>query len=255
MAYGNINVPGVTVPELEDALANKVDKVSGKGLSTNDFTTAEKNTLAGLADIKDTDGNIIMHSRPVLGFVRNLDVNENLNDIILQGLYYAKWKEGALSESNYPEQAFGKLCVTQITSSAVIMQEFTVVTGSRAGISYTRVRENNVWSAWKQNANISDLENKINESLPVCFTPTVTRYLPPSSSVGYGFLELSSPNFIAGHFYTFFVTDPPAVDTSDMPIFHPALCAVNNTMTEVYCENFNGNTCASFLRAVGFKLS
>lgn len=27
---------------------NKVDKVSGKGLSTNDYTTAEKNTLADL---------------------------------------------------------------------------------------------------------------------------------------------------------------------------------------------------------------
>lgn len=32
------------------ALANKVDKVSGKGLSTNDYTTAEKNKLAGIAE-------------------------------------------------------------------------------------------------------------------------------------------------------------------------------------------------------------
>ena len=30
------------------AIANKVDKVAGKGLSTNDYTTAEKNKLAGL---------------------------------------------------------------------------------------------------------------------------------------------------------------------------------------------------------------
>ena len=30
-------------------LSGKVDKVSGKGLSTNDFTTAEKNKLAGIA--------------------------------------------------------------------------------------------------------------------------------------------------------------------------------------------------------------
>lgn len=30
------------------ALSNKVDKVSGKGLSTNDYTTAEKNKLAGI---------------------------------------------------------------------------------------------------------------------------------------------------------------------------------------------------------------
>lgn len=34
---------------INTALANKVDKVSGKGLSTNDFTTAEKTKLAGIA--------------------------------------------------------------------------------------------------------------------------------------------------------------------------------------------------------------
>lgn len=33
----------------QNALSAKVDKVSGKGLSTNDYTTAEKNKLAGLA--------------------------------------------------------------------------------------------------------------------------------------------------------------------------------------------------------------
>ena len=31
------------------ALGNKVDKVSGKGLSTNDYTTTEKNKLSGIA--------------------------------------------------------------------------------------------------------------------------------------------------------------------------------------------------------------
>lgn len=33
----------------KDELSKKVDKVSGKGLSTNDYTTAEKNKLAGIA--------------------------------------------------------------------------------------------------------------------------------------------------------------------------------------------------------------
>lgn len=32
------------------ALANKVDKVTGKGLSTNDYTTEEKSKLAGIAE-------------------------------------------------------------------------------------------------------------------------------------------------------------------------------------------------------------
>ena len=34
---------------------NKVDKVSGKGLSANDYTTAEKNKLAGLSNYDDTE--------------------------------------------------------------------------------------------------------------------------------------------------------------------------------------------------------
>ena len=32
----------------------KVDKVTGKGLSTNDYTTTEKNKLAGLSNYNDT---------------------------------------------------------------------------------------------------------------------------------------------------------------------------------------------------------
>ena len=35
--------------KLKGIFDTKVDKVSGKGLSTNDFTTEEKNKLAGIA--------------------------------------------------------------------------------------------------------------------------------------------------------------------------------------------------------------
>ena len=38
------------VTAVNNALAKKVDKVDGKGLSTNDFTTTEKNKLAGIAE-------------------------------------------------------------------------------------------------------------------------------------------------------------------------------------------------------------
>lgn len=39
-----------TTSSVATALANKVDVVSGKGLSTNDYTTAEKTKLAGIAE-------------------------------------------------------------------------------------------------------------------------------------------------------------------------------------------------------------
>lgn len=41
----------------ETNIANKVDKVAGKGLSTEDFTTAEKNKLANLENYDDTEVN------------------------------------------------------------------------------------------------------------------------------------------------------------------------------------------------------
>ena len=44
----------------ETALSGKVDKVTGKGLSTNDYTTAEKTKLAGLTNYDDTAVNNAM---------------------------------------------------------------------------------------------------------------------------------------------------------------------------------------------------
>ena len=44
-----------TTIEFETRLAQKVDKVSGKGLSTNDYTTPEKNKLASLENYDDTE--------------------------------------------------------------------------------------------------------------------------------------------------------------------------------------------------------
>lgn len=37
------------ITELTDTMENKIDKISGKGLSTNDYTSAEKSKLAGIA--------------------------------------------------------------------------------------------------------------------------------------------------------------------------------------------------------------
>ena len=46
----NILENDATTEYVDDALINKVDKVANKGLSTNDYTTAEKNKLAALTN-------------------------------------------------------------------------------------------------------------------------------------------------------------------------------------------------------------
>lgn len=46
--WGNITGILSNQTDLNTALGNKVDKITGKGLSTNDYTTAEKNKLSGV---------------------------------------------------------------------------------------------------------------------------------------------------------------------------------------------------------------
>lgn len=43
------------IANLQKEMVNKVDKVEGKGLSTEDFTTEEKTKLAGLSNYNDDD--------------------------------------------------------------------------------------------------------------------------------------------------------------------------------------------------------
>ena len=68
---------GITSSNISD-WNNKVDKVSGKGLSTNDYTTAEKNKLAGIAegaevnvqsDWNATSGDAFIKNKPSLATV------------------------------------------------------------------------------------------------------------------------------------------------------------------------------------------
>lgn len=74
-----------------DSVADKVDKVSGKGLSTNDYTTIDKNKLAGIADGANktiVDSSLSTSStNPVQNMVINtaLDTKASLNSPIFTG--------------------------------------------------------------------------------------------------------------------------------------------------------------------------
>lgn len=51
MAIEYLDKSGLTllISKIKSALGGKVDAVSGKGLSTNDYTSAEKQKLSGIA--------------------------------------------------------------------------------------------------------------------------------------------------------------------------------------------------------------
>lgn len=70
--------------KLKAKLANKVDKVDGKGLSTNDYTTAEKTKLAGL-----TNYTLPQASASTLGGIKvgnNLTITDGVLSAV-QGTY------------------------------------------------------------------------------------------------------------------------------------------------------------------------
>ena len=76
-----------TKGEVDTALSNKVDKVGGKQLSTEDYTTSEKNKLAGLAAVATSGSYADLSNRPsipkiVMGATAPADLQNG--DLFLQ---------------------------------------------------------------------------------------------------------------------------------------------------------------------------
>ena len=70
----------VTTDTLNSAMEKKVDKVDGKGLSTNDYTTADKEKLAGLSNYNDSE-----LSNRITGVENNKANKGTLTNTDLQG--------------------------------------------------------------------------------------------------------------------------------------------------------------------------
>ena len=67
---------------LNSAIGNKVDKVNGKGLSTNDYTTTDKNKLAGIADGAEVNQNAF--SKIVIGST-TVEADSKTDSLTLEG--------------------------------------------------------------------------------------------------------------------------------------------------------------------------
>lgn len=76
-----------TKTEVDTALAGKVDKVAGKGLSTNDFTTEEKTKLAGLENtvLESTTGQSTTAGMTQKAITDAIDNIENVNNYVIKG--------------------------------------------------------------------------------------------------------------------------------------------------------------------------
>lgn len=86
-----------TGTQLTQNLSSKVDKVGGKQLSTEDFTTALKNKLKGLSNYNDTE---VKKSLASLQSTINTLVNENPNEVIDSFNEVKKFLEGVTDTEN-----------------------------------------------------------------------------------------------------------------------------------------------------------
>ncbi len=82
----NIDDLNDNVDILDNELAKKVDKVSGKGLSTNDYTTAEKNKLAGIETGANKYVHPSTHSATMITTSDGKNVEAKLTEVFQSGL-------------------------------------------------------------------------------------------------------------------------------------------------------------------------
>lgn len=105
--------------DVEGALSNKVDKVSGKGLSTEDYTSTEKTKLSGIADSADVN---TIESISVNGSPVTPDQNKNValtimtnavNDLVN---YYLKSETYTKTEVNSLISAISTLDIKAVST-------------------------------------------------------------------------------------------------------------------------------------------
>ena len=131
-----------TRQETDELLSNKVDKIIGKGLSTNDFTDEEKNKLNSLTNYDDTE-------------VRNSinEINSNLTKVVSKKINISNvpittsWGSGYISAkqtvniSDLPVSSAKSVQITWISSATSNLMvdsltntqlSFTLFRGTRA---------------------------------------------------------------------------------------------------------------------------
>jgi hypothetical protein len=100
------------------------------GINTNDPQAA-----------LDVNGSIMMNGCNVQGFMKKLESDTDLNDVLTPGIYFASVADS--SDLHYPTTSVGVLEVLQ-AESYFIMQRYTTVNGK----VYNRSKYSTTWYAW-----------------------------------------------------------------------------------------------------------
>ena len=166
---GNLTVNGtLTNAGLTTSLNNKVDKVSGKQLSTNDYTTAEKNKLAGIAAgatanvveniltgistanaLSVNMGRVLNETK--VHYTSNIDNAVDLDTMLTPGVYELNQFAGSAG-INYPIQANINHAVLEVYKRVGARAVQVVHVPRQDGIVHTFERwwADGTWRPWSQ---------------------------------------------------------------------------------------------------------
>lgn len=155
------------ITDLTEIVGNKVDKVSGKGLSTNDYTTAEKNKLGSVAtgaevnvqadwNVTDANSDAFIKNKPTsntlaaqsLAPTEVIPANSDLDDYIKAGSFRVANSEAAKTIAHTPITNQGYILDIYNVYGASTMAS-TQIAHIYAGSDYARFRYgSNPWSDW-----------------------------------------------------------------------------------------------------------
>lgn len=132
----------------EDELNTKVDKVTGKGLSTEDYTTAEKNKLANLSTVATSGNYNDLTNKPTIPSTTDVNnaikykgvISTDVNTCVETGFY--KVQQGT---ANLPIDEYSFLLVYNEAGENTLIQVWYSVTSDKQRI---RRRANNTWGEW-----------------------------------------------------------------------------------------------------------
>lgn len=127
MAYNYLDKTGLALvwEKIKNALAGKVDKVDGKGLSTNDYTSAEKTKLSGIASgaqvnvlegIQKNGTNVTITNK-----IANISVPTKTSDITNDS--------GFITSADVPESAAASTTTPKMNGTAAVGTETAFARG------------------------------------------------------------------------------------------------------------------------------
>lgn len=132
-------------------IGNKVDKVNGKGLSTNDYTTEEKTKLAGIpADISTQLNNLANEVDAIDWFKTGIKIpaNSDLDTYMTPGKYYCNSTSDSKTLVNSPVASdnFALFVMARTSSNTASLTQIIITLN---GMLYIRgCSSDSSWRAW-----------------------------------------------------------------------------------------------------------